>query len=403
MSAILVVDDNRTAADALAGVLRRHGHRVEAVYDGGSACQRLDQGGIELVLTDLRMDPVDGMEVLAHARSVERPAEVVLMTGYGTVDGAVEALRMGARDFLTKPVTPAQVLARIDELLGKSPPAPVQVGDSAQAQHLRRRIEAVASVDSTLLLVGEPGSGRIELARVVHAKGGRSAQPFRVVARAGLHSTAELLGAGTLLLPNVDLLDASEQAELLRLVEDLEAREGAPRIVATASFDWAARASEHPSSMALYYRLAVLEIGLPPLRARTEDLAALLEALLEVREEALSRQAPRPSSEDLERLARHSWPGNLRELAAVAERAVVFGASAWSLRIDPVSPLQPEEPEIPEDFNLATHLEQVERRLLVRAMDQCSGDRNQVSRLLGVERNTLRYKLNKYGLLDRLR
>jgi DNA-binding NtrC family response regulator len=398
LSSILVVDDNRSAAEALALVLRRHGHEVEAVFDGVAACERLDAGGIEVVLTDLRMEPVDGMEVLRHARSIARPAEVILMTGYGTIDGAVQALRLGARDFLTKPVTPDQVLARLQDVSGESEPAPVALGSSNAAARLRRRLAAVADIRSTLLLVGEPGSGRIDLARQIHAGGPWASRPFRVVARAGLHTSEELIAAGTILLPNVDLLEAGEQRDLLRLVEDLEARDEAPRIVATASSDWSGGLAD-PSARALYYRLAVLELALPPLRSRPEDLPELLEALLQRRERALGRQVDRPSPEELARLARHAWPGNLRELAAVAERALVFGAGSWSVRGH--REVEPERGEtIGPDFHLANHLERVERELLVQALRQCDGDRNQAGKLLDVERNTLRYKLKKHGLLD---
>lgn len=399
---ILVVDDNRSAADGLAMVLRRHGYTAEATYDGGAAITRLDQGGVDVVLTDMKMEPVDGLEVLSHARGLPSPPDVLMMTGYGTVDAAVRAMHLGARDFLTKPVAPAQILEQLDQLRGEGVSIRVQDGDSSAALRLREQVEAVTTVDSTVLLMGEPGCGRAQLARQIHSESHRNEEPFVVLAHPGRVGIDGLRGAGTLFMPNVDLLDPTEQVQLNQLLDQLADGDTTPRLLASACPNWMETAGSEPRSQQLYYRLAVLVVHVPPLRERPDDIPGLFESWLTQRAEVLGRDVPAPSAEQTRALMLHGWPGNLRELAAVAERAVVFGAAAFEIEVRPSS--QPSGgglPDLVEGFSLQSHLEDAERTLLIRAIDQSNGDRTVMSRILGVERNTLRYKLNKYGLLDR--
>jgi DNA-binding NtrC family response regulator len=385
---VLIVDDNRSAADALRLVLKRHGYPSEAVYGGAEAIVRLDAGGIDAVVTDLRMEPVDGMAVLAHARGLPAPPEVLVVTGYGTVDAAVEAMRMGARDFLTKPVAPDQLVARLEALVAGEDDLPVATGTSPAAKALRARLAAVSGVRSSVLLRGEPGSGRRWVAAALHrAAGGR----LVVLAHPGRSHREDLAGAGVLLLPGVDHLDEGERRQLLRALDALD--EGT-RVVAAAGAGWGpAEAGE------LYYRLAVLVIDLPPLRERAADIPALVEQLVEQRAKALGRAPILPDPRQLAALQRYAWPGNLRELAAVVERALVFGPGAWEVAGAPASAAPGAEVTLGEGFSLAQHLEDIERALLERALEEAGGDRVEVARLLGLERNTLRYKLNKYGLL----
>ncbi|MCB9743166.1 MAG: hypothetical protein H6740_11250 [Alphaproteobacteria bacterium] len=203
-------------------------------------------------------------------------------------------------------------------------------------------------------------------------------------------------------LPNVDLLDARDQVALVQLINSLSGPDH-PRILASASPSWDTEAttSGDATSQELYYRLAVLELRVPPLRERPDDIETLLSSWVGRRAKRLGVEPPRPSPEQLRALRLHAWPGNLRELAAVAERAVVFGAEAYSIKVQPVERPDASLPELAEGFELAKYLEDLERTLLIRAIDQTDGDRGAMSRILGVERNTLRYKLNKYGLLDR--
>lgn len=387
---ILVVDDNRSAAQALAKILSRQGHSAEPHFDGPSACARLEQGGVEWVFSDLKMEPMDGLELLRFARALPQPPQVVLMTGFGSVDIAVSAMHEGARDFLTKPVSPSTVLGLLQPEEVAPGLQPVLLGDSPATQALRAQVNALAQVDSTVLVIGEPGSGRADLARSLHRQG-------RLLTLTHPESfPRDLSGVGTLMLPSVDLLSPQAHQRLNQLLDGLPAT-GGPRLMASAGEDWAQRAARDPASQQLYYRLAVLLLRVPPLRQRLADLPALLKAFATQRAKELSRAAPAPSPQALQDLQAHDWPGNLRELRAVVERAVVFG--------DFASPEQAPGSQtltLGEGFSLAQHLEDVERAVLLQGIDQAKGDRQALGELLGVERNTLRYKLKKFGLMDRV-
>ncbi len=384
---VLIVDDNRSAADALALVLRRSGYRAESLYDGAAALERLAAGGIDVVLTDLKMEPVDGMSVLRGARELSPPPEVLVFTGYGSVATAVEAMHLGARDFLTKPVTPTQLLERLQALADPSAEAA-----SEWSGRLGRQLELLAGVSSTVLLRGEPGSGRGSAAARIHARSARGERPLVSIAHPSRIDADTLAAAGTAYVPQVDRLPPEEAATLGRVLDALpRPEEGGPRVVASALPTWSAHAGGP-----LYYQLAVLVLDIPPLRERVEDLPALFERILAERSQALGRTAPRPTPAQLERLQAHHWPGNLREAAAVCERATVFGGEAFDLADQPGRT----PADLEQGFSLSRYLEDEERRLLEQAIRQTGGNRTAMSRLLGVERNTLRYKLNKHDLLE---
>ncbi len=397
---VLVVDDNKTAAMAVATLLRREGHDVEVRYDGQAAIDLLRERSLDLVLTDLRMEPVDGLQVVRAARAVDPPVEVMVFTAFGSVEVAVEAMRLGALDFLTKPVTAEQIIQRVRQLQPASGAGLALVGNSDASATIATQARAMARVRSTVLITGEPGIGRRHLARWLHAQGLDGDRPL-IIARPGQSlDGATLADAGTLLVPNIDDWSADAQARIQRVLETLEAGQP-PRIIATASprIDMAVAEGEFPAE--LYFRLAVLVLRLPPLRERPADVRALLEHFLAAHARAFQTTAPTPTSVQLARLQTHGWPGNVREVANLAERAVVMGGDAFDMDVKPATGPDSPLPALAEGFNLPQHLEEIERTLLIRSIEQTGGDRPAMSRLLGLERNTLRYKLNKYGLLDR--
>ncbi|RME20444.1 MAG: sigma-54-dependent Fis family transcriptional regulator [Deltaproteobacteria bacterium] len=397
---VLVVDDNKTAAMAVAALLRREGHEVEVRYDGAAAIELLGERRLDLVLTDLRMEPVDGLAVVQAARAADPPVEVMVFTAFGSVEVAVEAMRLGALDFLTKPVTAEQILHRVRQLQPVNSAGLVLVGSSDASATIARQARAMARVRSTVLLTGEPGIGRRHLARWLHAHGLDKDREL-VIARPGqTFDPGTLARAGTLLIPNIDDWSADAQVRLQRELETLEAGQP-PRVIATArpAIDVLVAKGEFPAE--LYFRLAVLVLPLPPLRERPTDVPVLLDHFLAQHSRAFDTPAPSPSAGQLARLQSHGWPGNIRELANLAERAVVLGPDAFDMDVKPAAPADHPLPALAEGFNLAQHLEEIERTLLIRSIEQTGGDRPAMSRLLGLERNTLRYKLNKYGLLDR--
>lgn len=394
---ILVVDDNRSAAEAASMLLERDGHTAAVCFSGGEAIAQLQGRAFDLVLTDLRMEPVDGLAVVAAARACTPPVDAIVMTAYGSVDVAVEAMRIGAVDFLTKPLTADQLLQRIRDYRGAEGTPPALVGESAPWSAVREQAVRLAQVSSTVLITGETGTGRRHLARWLHHNGPDSGLPLLRLQPGHSPDPAAVAAAGTLLLPGIDTWAPAAQQAALRQLDGLEPG-AAPRVVATAGADVESAVAEGRMSPELYFRLAVLVLGLPPLRARPDDIEPLLEHLLRGSARVVGRPAPAVPPALLTRLRRHGWPGNVRELGNLAERACVMGASA--LDIQP-APGPAADPSLQDGFNLSLHLEQVERALLERAIEQTGGDRPAISRLLGLERNTLRYKLNKYGLLDR--
>ncbi len=422
---ILVVDDNRSSADALVRALTKRGDTAAALYDGASAIAALREAPPDLVLTDLYMEPVDGMEVLRAARALRPPREVIVFTAYGEVGVAVEAMHLGARDFLTKPITLDQLLRRVDDVRRtleppalapegdpdaepgsldtapggpERPPGPAGASDppapfaasSPASRALLDTLERIADVPTPVWLEGEIGAGRGHAAATLHALG----RPGRPFVTWDPSRPVPLPSDGTVLFPNVDDLAPDLQRALVRQLQELPS--GA-RPVATAGPDALHKVHEGTLSRELYYALAVLVVPVPPLRDRPEDVVPLLEDALARFGATYGRPPPRlePSHADL--LLAHAWPGNIRELLNLAERAVVLGPEA--LRLEVVRRASPGLPRLEPGFSLSDYMESIERRILVEAMRRAGGDRNAAGKLLNVERNTLRYKLNKYGLL----
>lgn len=400
---ILVVDDNRSSADALARLLRKQGDEVEAVYDGETAIDRIRTHPPDVVLTDLKMEPVDGMAVLQVARAVRPPVETIVFTAYGAVDVAVRAMHLGARDFLTKPVTVEQVAARLDQLRsehalpGETTEAPpndqefVAFADSSRM--LLTTLERAAAVPTAVWIEGEIGSGRVYCAKALHQLSPSADQPLVV---RNLNRDDPWPESGTVLLPNLDDLPEDLQRDLHRQLQHVP---DAVRLVATARPDGRRRVAAGELRPELYYQLAVVVIPVPPLRRRTEDIVPLFRKGLRTYGERYGRPVPDLDPRFRDQLQRHYWPGNIRELLNLAERTIVMGDDGFNLEVveDPGAGL----PKLEPGFSLSDYLEGVERRILIDALRVTAGDRAAAGKLLGVERNTLRYKLNKYGLLDR--
>lgn len=392
---VLVVDDNRSAADGLARVLRRSGHHVETSYDGGAAIAVLAAEKVDVVLTDLRMEPVDGMEVLRAARSHEPPIEVIVFTAYGEIETAVEAMRLGARDFLTKPVTVEQVTDRLQQIstpeLSANNAAPkIFIARSASAIQLLAQLNKVADVPTSVWIEGDIGTGRGHTARTLHSLG-TPQSPFTL---ADPRWPEPWPSAGTVVLPNLDDLGEAEQLSLHKALTRVPP---AVRLIATSGPGASLRVTEGRLRRELYYQLAVVVIAIPLLRDRPEDILPLMNHALDLYAERYHRERPNLTEAQEQDLLTHTWPGNVRELMNLAERAVVMGEPGLSYQVNP--PGAAGLPELGPEFSLAAHLEAVERAILVEALNQADGDRALAGRLLGVERNTLRYKLTKYDLL----
>jgi len=396
---ILVVDDNRSAADALARLLRKQGDVVHAVYDGRSAIEQIGKrDDLDVVLTDLKMAQVDGIQVLRAAQAKQPPIDTIVFTAFGAVDVAVTAMRLGARDFLTKPVTVEQVNSRLDELRGTEGPSPLPtlpfVAQAPSSMALIHKLQRAAAVPSSVWIQGEIGSGREFAARTLHEFGTDSSE---FIIRRDVTNQTPWPERGTVLLPSVDGLPKIDQDALYRSLDTVP--QGV-RLIGTARGDGRQQVREGTLSAELYYSLAVVVIQVPPLRQRAEDVLPLFQKALAAYADRYHLNTPTVSEEHAHQLRQHSWPGNVRELLNLAERTVVMGADHSVVHEDPTPSSDPGLPELEPGFSLSKWLETMERRVLVEALRKCNGDRSAAGRLLGVERNTLRYKLNKYGLLD---
>lgn len=390
---ILVVDDNRSSAEAMSRILRKQGHTVETLYDGASAQQYLQATPPDLVFTDLKMEPVDGMEVLRTARSLTPPVEVVVFTAFGAVEKAVDAMQMGARDFLTKPISVEQILDRVASLSGAVPPPAHRSGPGTVDGATFQLLQALADVPSPVWIEGEVGSGRLAAAHTLAELAGLGAP---VLFDPTLESSWP--AKGLVVLSDVDDLEAEGQAQLNKMLRRVPPE---VRLVATARPGSQTKVAEGRIRSDLYFSLAVVVVTIAPLRERTEHIPDLFQAALKSSCAKYGRPLPELTEAQRRALTQYDWPGNLKELRNLAERTAVLGPAGFALRpTTTASPSTMDASLFTEDFRLSDHLEAIEAKLLGMALEAAKGDRTAAGKLLGVERNTLRYKLKKYGLLS---
>jgi two-component system NtrC family response regulator len=446
---ILIADDEPSQRELLGGFLRREGFETAEAADGVEAVDRLRQGGIDLVLLDQRMPRLGGAEAIAAIRRVNPDVDVVAVTAYGTVDAAVEALRGGAADYLTKPVDLdrlLQVVRRtlehrtllrevrdLRERLGGGPRLEGIVGASGAMAEVLSTIARVAPSEATVLITGESGTGKELIARAVHQASRREKGPFVPVHCAALaegileselfgHERGAFTGAdraragrfeaatgGTLFLDEIGDLPASVQVKLLRVlqervVERVGANRAVPvdvRVVAATHRDLEADVRAGRFREDLFYRLAVVRVHLPPLRDRREDVPRLVEHFF--RKHAEGRGVRSVSREAMDALTRHVWPGNVRELENVVQRAVVLARGDVVTTDDlPATVRAPVEEEglTYRRFEGSLHdrIEALERSLIEEALRAEGGVQYKAADRLGISERTLRYKLEKLGM-----
>ena len=392
---ILVVDDNRSSASAMSLILANQGHNVTTSYNGQDGIAYLNEKPFDLIFTDLKMEPVNGMQVLRAARLRPNPIEVIVFTAFGAVEHAVEAMQLGARDFLTKPISVEQILARVSELEDpteiKTPVATRVQAASDASRRLYQLLQAVSDVPSPIWLEGELGSGRTYTANWIHQHSSPDS-PFHVI---DPHELDSFPSRGVCVLPGVDELTEQSQRALVHRLKNLPPE---VRVISTARPGSHARVEKGKLRADLYFELAVVIVPIPPLRERHEDILPLFEQSLADYCQRYNRMAPILTPEQRRILQNYSWPGNMKELRNLAERTAVLGLDGFTIQAATAPHASP--PILRPGFRLADYLEEVEKSVLVEALHQANGDRTIAGRILGVERNTLRYKLNKYELLQ---
>jgi DNA-binding NtrC family response regulator len=464
LRSVLIVDDEQVLAAAMADYLTRHGYAVNVEGSGERALKTIEEAPPDLVVLDYRLPRMDGLQVLARIKESRPEIEVVMLTAHGSVEKAVEAMKLGAFDYLIKPIDLEELRLVVEKALeslrksreldylrsraDKENPSHEIVGRSGPITEVKKLIEQISSIEANsgreapaILVTGETGTGKELVARALHARSRRSSGPFVELNCAAIPATlleAELFGyekgaftdakaakiglfeaadGGTLFLDEIGSMDLGIQAKLLKAIEERSLRRlGSIRsrrfdvmLIAATNQPLDRAIAERAFREDLYYRMKVLTIHLPPLRERGGDAVVLGEyfSALHARRyncgEKLLSEAAKTA------IADYRWPGNVRELANVIERAVLLNAGnktieAEDLAVGPV-PAQPSSTATKSkdgllaiDLSKGIVLEELERTIIERVLAQTNWNRTKAAQLLGLSRETLRYRIEKHNL-----
>jgi len=443
---ILIVDDERNTREGLARALKRHYH-VELAESGMAALQKLETLQVDAVLTDLRMPGMDGLTLVRRLLARDPQPVCILLTAYGSVETAVEAMKNGAYDFMTKPVnldrlevvlkralesrhlveTNRKLQAQLDEKFGMEN----IIGQSPAMSAVFDTIRQVAPSRATALIQGESGTGKELVAHALHNLSPRRKNPFIAVHCAALSDNLleselfghergaftgatesrkgrfELADGGTLFLDEIGEVPLSTQVKLLRVLEERSfERVGGTqlvqvdtRLVAATNRDLRAMVEEGTFREDLYFRLNVVQIQLPPLRGRREDIPLLLHAYLRQFCQENARDLDGFTPDALDALVQYSWPGNIRELRNLVERMVVLTrGDKITLRDVPSEVREGGSPRVSGPLAGAVSMEEAEKKMIIQALADQDGNRTLAAKQLGISRRTLHRKLNEFGL-----
>ncbi|MCK6505335.1 sigma-54 dependent transcriptional regulator [Myxococcota bacterium] len=448
---ILVVDDEQSIRKVLQALLVREGHAVDLAANGAEAIGRLGEESYELVITDLRMPGVDGMELLGYCAQQLPGLPVIVITAHGTVDTAVEALKLGAYDYITKPFEQDELRMVIDKALRREEASRgvlhedaagrfAIIGRTPSMKQVYSLIEKVADSPTTVLIGGESGTGKELVARALHDHSSRAKAPFIQVncgaipealfeselfgyekgaftgAVASKPGRFELAHGGTLFLDEVGELPLDLQVKLLRVLQSgtyervggVRSLSSDVRVVAATNRDLVREVKRGAFREDLYYRLNVIPIRLPPLRERVEDIPLLVEHFLAKFNTRLGKAVRGVTPEAMAALMAYRWPGNIRELENLMERSVLLAdAPTLAARDLPGlgSPALEDDPgEDVEELGLKDYVRvytaRLERARIQRALEQEDGNVTRASRRLGISRKSLQTKMKEYGLRD---
>ena len=441
---ILVIDDEEIQRETLVGYLRKQGYQVLSADSGGAGVELLRAHAVELILTDFRMPDMDGMTVLQEARQINPSVEVVLVTAYGSVDGAVKAMAEGAFYYLEKPIKLDELNAVVRRALKRH--HLVSENRMLQAQlRDRAHFEGFIAVDpgmekalsmaaraapsrTTVLIQGESGTGKEVVARAIHAASPRREQPFVAVNCAALsenlieselfgHEKGAFTGAnqtrkgrfeqadgGTLFIDEVGEISTSTQVKLLRVLQERafervggnEQLQVDVRLIFATNRNLEELVRQGKFREDLFYRLKVVSVTLPPLRERRGDIPALVEHFLQRYNQENGKAIEAVSREAMDLLMRYAYPGNVRELQNIVELAVVMARGEVIATTDLPAEVGGEQSTLKPGY-LSAQVESLERTAIVQALEEAKGVQSQAAALLGITERNLRYKLKKYG------
>jgi len=450
LATLLVVDDEKHQRESLQMILEDEGYRVSAAADGRQALALAAETHPEVVLTDLKMPGLSGMDLVRALSENPSPPRVILITAHGSVERAREAHRLGAFDYMSKPVVADELLFRVERALEshrlaekalrlerrlKGDGLEAAVGDSAAMREVFRLVEKIAPTQSTVLVRGESGTGKELVARAIHARSGRSGRPFHAINCAAIpenlleselfgHERGSFTGAdsrkaglfeaasgSTLFLDEIGDLTLPLQGKILRALQEREVRRVGGnetiavdvRVVAATNRDLEAMMKAGQFREDLFYRLNVIPIVLPPLRERSSDIPALVHRFLEKANATHGTGVAEIDAGVLDLLVRHPWPGNIRQLESVVERAVLLCEGSvvkpsdlpLEIRLQTAPAARPYGFEIPQE---GIDIEELERQLIVQAMERSGWVIARAARLLGLTYRTLQYRLEKFGI-----
>lgn len=459
MAAILIIDDNETIRAGVAHTVKRMGHEPLQAASGAVGIDIFkSRADIDFAITDLKMDGMDGVQVLRAIREHNPDVPTMLITGYGTVETAVEAMKLGAFDFLTKPFAPEVVRLKVERALelastrrarrkleaqndylrkqaeeGQSRFADL-IGSSDKMKSVFRTVEKVAVTDSTVFVEGESGTGKELVARAVHQNSKRKDGPFIKVNCGALTETLleselfghekgaftgatrskmgrfELADGGTLFLDEIGDVPPAMQVKLLRALQEREfERVGGEttikidtRVVSATNKNLEKEVAEGRFRQDLYYRLHIIPIKLPPLRDRRDDIPLLVAHFIDKLRKRTNENIRNISDDALGRLMAHNWPGNVRELENVIEQSLVF-AEGDQITVSALpaflqGPAAEDQLSVPKEMSLPEILDDLERQLILKAFKKAKGVKTETARLLGIKTSALYYKLDKYGI-----
>ena len=453
MANLLVIDDEQSMRDMLRIVLKKEGHEVHEAEDGPAGLEIFGREEIDLVLLDLRMPKMHGIRVLESMQESRGEVPVIVITAVDSWESAVQAMRLGAHDYIRKPFDMDLIRAIIDRALEDkavldeirqaegSPAFPPRriIGNSVRVEELHRLVTTIARTNSTVVLRGESGTGKELIARSIHYQSPRRSGPFIVVNCAAFPETlleSELFGhlkgsytgavsdkqgllevahKGTFFLDEVGDLSHTTQVKLLRVLEDRQVtpvggtkpRPIDVRFIAASNKDLETEVQEGRFRPDLFWRLNVIGLALPPLRDRREDIPLLAGHFLDKYGREMGKAVKKLEQRSMDMLMAYHWPGNVRELENVIQRAVALSVDSETVSVDMPRPTGVDVPEergyqpIPEEgLDLEEHLASIEQLYLQEALEITGGKMTKAAKLLGLSFRSMRYKVKKYGLKD---